>query len=44
MMDIYSDSSFKPIITTDQQGVRILDPNPYGEIVPPEDLFIYIKK
>ena len=42
MMDIYSDSSFKPIITTNQQGVRILDPNPYGEIVPPEDLFIYI--
>ena len=38
----YSDSSYNPLIIANQDGVRILDPNPVQEIVPPEDMFIYI--
>ena len=37
----YSDSTYNPKIY-EQGGVRILDPNPNQEVVPPEDLFIYI--
>ena len=38
----YSDSSYNPQIKLDQNGVRILDPNPIHEIAPLEDMFIYI--
>ena len=38
----FSDSTFTPQIKLDQNGVRILDPNPMQEIAPLEDMFIYI--
>jgi hypothetical protein len=39
----YSKSEYTPEWISREQGVRFVDPNPSGEIVPPEDLFIYVK-
>ena len=39
----YSESSLNPQIIKNENGVRILDPNPLGETVPHEDMFIFIK-
>lgn len=38
----YTESSFNPKIVKDENGVRILDPNPTQETVPMEDMFIYV--
>jgi len=39
---MYTRSEFNPRIISEEQNVRFLDPNPLGEIVPHEDLFIYV--
>ena len=41
-MSSYSESSFNPKVTADVNGVRIVDPNPFGETVPHEDMFIFV--
>lgn len=38
----YSESTYNPRIIKNQNGVRVLDPNPSQEIAPLEDMFIYI--
>jgi len=35
-------SSFNPTVTSDVNGVRVVDPNPAGEIVPHEDMVIFL--
>lgn len=35
-------SEFQVPDPSDENGVRIIDPNPYGQIVPHEELFIYV--
>ena len=37
-----SESSFNPQVISNQNNVRIVDPNPLGETVPHEDLFIFV--
>ena len=37
-----SESSFNPQVVSNQNNVRIIDPNPLGETVPHEDLFIFV--
>jgi len=42
MSSFYSDSSFNPKVISDTNDVRIIEPNPLGEIVPLEDMSIFL--